>query len=83
MMRINGCDAAIIGVGERCGMEPVVVYDHIKLVECLRALHQWDEDTAAEWIDYNILGAYVGEDTPIVVLPFYGDEDEYDDTLVQ
>ena len=46
--------------------EYVAVYDIDKLAECLlRNNSDWCEQDALEWIDYNILGAYVGEFTPI------------------
>ena len=30
-------------------------------------INDWTEDEAIEWVDYNVVGAYVGEDTPIFV----------------
>jgi len=27
-----------------------------------------DEEESIEWIDYNILGAWVGDDTPIILM---------------
>jgi hypothetical protein len=41
------------------------VYDIDKIVECLQADGEMNEEDAYEWIDYNILSAYVGEFTPI------------------
>jgi hypothetical protein len=44
----------------------VAVYDLDKLSECLlKNNHEWSEQDALEWIDYNILSAYVGENTPL------------------
>jgi hypothetical protein len=44
----------------------VAVYDIDKLAECLLKNNpEWEEQDALEWIDYNILGAYVGEYTPL------------------
>lgn len=58
-------DEAIIGVAERIGLEPVVAYDTTKIVEILSRTMSVDE--AYEYFEFNILGAYVGEKTPMFV----------------
>lgn len=58
-------DEAIIGIAERIGMEPVVAYDIDKIIEILS--RDMTEDEAIEYFEYNILGAYVGDRTPIYV----------------
>ena len=63
----DDCDAAIIGVGVRCGSEPVVVYDYDLLVKCFETAGM-DPDDAAEYVDFNLVGAYVGERTPIILM---------------
>jgi hypothetical protein len=61
----DGFDEAIIGVAERIGMEPVVAYDTNKIIEILS--REMTEDEAVEYFEFNILGAYVGERTPIFI----------------
>jgi hypothetical protein len=68
-------DHAIIGTASRCGMEPVLVYDYEKLVAAFVAMGM-EEDEAAEWISFNIEGAYVGPETPLIFYPLTGDEEE-------
>jgi hypothetical protein len=58
-------DEAIIGVAERIGDEPVVAYDTTKIVEILSRSMSVDE--AYEFFEFNILGAYVGEKTPLFI----------------
>ena len=58
-------DEAIIGVSERIGDEPVVAYDTTKIVEILSRSMTVDE--AYEYFEFNILGAYVGEKTPVFI----------------
>jgi len=60
------CDAAIIGVGVRCGQPDIAVYDYAKLVQVFIDDGMTEEE-AEEWIDYNINGQWIGEATPIVV----------------
>jgi hypothetical protein len=55
-------DEAVIGFTT----DYVAVYDLDKLSECLlKQNSDWTEQDALEWIDFNILGAYVGEHTPL------------------
>ena len=58
-------DEAIIGVAERIGMEAVVAYDTDKIIEILS--RDMTEEEAIEYFDFNIIGAYVGERTPIYI----------------
>jgi hypothetical protein len=70
MLKIDGHDDAVIGPamiwgnGERIS---VLVYD----AEAIRAtlIHRdgMDPDEAREYIEFNIEGAYMGPDTPILV----------------
>ena len=62
-------DEAIIGVSERIGNEPVVAYDTTKIVEILSRSMTVDE--AYEFFEFNILGAYVGQKTPMFVTTLF------------
>jgi hypothetical protein len=66
MITWTGCDSAIVGVVARCGLRSVVCYEFDKLVEHFVA-QGMSEEEAIEWIDFNILGSYVGEDTPMLL----------------
>jgi hypothetical protein len=61
----DGFDEAIIGVAERIGMEPVVAYSVGAILQILA--QDMTEDEAVEYFEFNILGAYVGERTPVFV----------------
>jgi hypothetical protein len=61
----DGFDEAIIGVAERIGMEPVVAYDTDKIIEILS--RDMTEEEAIEYFEFNILGAYMGERTPVFI----------------
>lgn len=61
----DGFDDAILGVAERIGMEPVVAYSTPKIIEILA--REMTEDEAVEYFEFNILGAYMGERTPVFV----------------
>ena len=72
MRKWTGCDDAIVGLGHRCGCDTVVVYDYDKLVDVF-VQQGMKEDESVEWIDFNILGAWIGEDTPIVLMENHGE----------
>jgi len=63
----DGFDDALVGIGERCGMAPVAVYDRAKCIEALRKDGLSWED-AEEYFCFNVEGCYVGELTPIIAV---------------
>ena len=67
----DGFDDALIGITE--GMNPVSVYDTDKCIEVLMRDHEMNQDEAVDYFYYNVVGAYVGEKTP-VFLRMFGDE---------
>lgn len=67
-MTMDGYDDAIIGVVERIGLE-VVCYDLDKVIEILMK-QGMDEDDAWEWYQFNMVGSWVGEKTPVFLQRF-------------
>lgn len=59
----DGFDDAIIGV-DAAGYR--VVYDHDKMVKIM-VRGGMDHTEAVEYIDFNVIGAFVGDKTPIYV----------------
>lgn len=68
-------DSAIIGLAERFGGVEAVAYDVQKVLEILEEEFS-SMDDAIEWYEYNILGAWMGERTPIFVTLPKGGNDE-------
>ena len=60
-------DVAIVGISERIGMREAVVYDISKIIDVLCERDGMDRDEAAEYYEFNIRGAYVGERTPMFI----------------
>jgi len=67
MLLATGFDDAIIGIGSRCGQPDVVVYDTGKIIDTLMQRDGMEEDEAWEHFDFNIQGAWVGDNTPMFV----------------
>ena len=63
-LKADGFDDAILGVVERCSQPTLICYDYRKCVEILMGKGM-DEDEAAEWMSFNVVGAWVGEYTPV------------------
>lgn len=61
----DGFDEAFLGIGIRF-QRPVAVYD---MAKCLKILRKdgLSAEEADEWMSFNVLGAYVGDGTPIFV----------------
>ena len=56
-------EKAIIGVVERFGMIPVILYDRDKVIEILMK-GGMSEDSAEEWFEFNTIGTWAGKGTP-------------------
>jgi hypothetical protein len=61
----DGFEAAIVGIAERCGQPALVVYDAWKCVEILIERDGMDPEEAMEFFQFNTLGAWAGENTPL------------------
>jgi hypothetical protein len=63
----DGFDEAIIGMAERINLGPVVAYDVDKMLEIMVERDGMTYEEAQEFFDFNIIGAWMGEFTPIFI----------------
>ena len=61
----DGFDAAFVGIGRRSSRPDVAVYDIAKMVEILTVADGMPFERAVDYPEFNVLGAWVGERTPI------------------
>lgn len=66
-------DDALIGSVEVPCHGQVACYDYAKCVVCLMQANEWDRDDALEWMEFNVVGAYIGSKGPVFFHPL---EDE-------
>jgi len=59
----DGFEDAFVGIGRQFG-KPMAVYNKTKCIESL-VKEGMDEEEAEEYFQYNVEGAWVGENTPI------------------
>ena len=76
MLKMDGLDDAIVGMADvwvpnGAGAMTIekLVYSGEKIVKVLMAQGMTEEE-AYEFVDFNIAGAYMGEETPVIVWPY-------------
>ena len=63
----DGFDDAIIGVAT--GFDSArVVYCYASMVEVMMKDNNMSYEDALDWVEFNTIGSYVGENTPIYVM---------------
>ncbi len=46
-----------------------VVYDYQKCLDVLMEQNNWERENAIEWMDYNVINAYMGKGNPVFAFP--------------
>lgn len=72
-----GFEEALAGYAEQCNREPVAVYDFEKMISILMDRDEMSRQEALEYIDFNVSGAYVGSNTPMMLYEFDIEDDEH------
>ena len=66
MLKADGFDEAIIGVTyDMVVQEERLIYSVDKCVEILVKRDEMTLEEAIEYMDFNVLGAYIGKDQPV------------------
>lgn len=60
----DGFEDALIGYVERASQPAVALYDREKCIKVLMKRDKMDRESAVEFFDFNVVGAFVGEHTP-------------------
>jgi hypothetical protein len=67
LLLMDGFDEAFIGISQRINEPLLAVYSYDKMVDLLVTRDGMEDEDAMEFIEYNCIGAWVGERTPIIV----------------
>lgn len=67
MLQADGFEKALIGTGRRCGQPDIKVYSIPRALAILMGDQELSYDEAVEHLEYNVIGSWVGEETPIWV----------------
>lgn len=63
----DGYDEALVHIAYRFGMEPIACYDMQKCIKILMKRDKVSYAEATEWFEFNTIGMWAGEFTPIFV----------------
>ena len=64
-LKADGFDDAILGITTRIGDDSLLAYDYDKCIKILQKDLSYEE--AVEYMEFNVVGSYVGEGTPIFI----------------
>ena len=67
-MLADGFDEAILGMCIQFGSEPVVAYDFNKCVKIVMERDGMEREEAIDFINFNVVGAYVGLSTQVFIM---------------
>ena len=59
----DGFDEALVGIARRCGQPALAIYERAKCIEILS--REMTTTEAEEYFEFNVSGAWLGENTPI------------------
>ena len=65
MLFADGFDDALVGYAEMYGRPLLAAYDRLKCIDILMTRDGMTYDGAVEFFEFNVLGGWVGEYTPI------------------
>ena len=60
----DGLESAFMGIGRQF-THPIAIYSYKKVIKILMRDHKMDREEAIEYFQFNIAGAFVGDQTPV------------------
>ena len=81
MLKADGFDKAFLGVAQRFGQEDIIAYDKDECIAILCMRDGMTYEEALEFFNYNVIGSWVGEKTPIFIKR-YGSMKEFEDYFI-
>jgi len=81
MITADGFETAFVAVGFRYNGNDIAVYDYDLCIDVLIQRDEMSLQEAYEFMDYNVVGSYVGEETPLFIRTKTYEEmlDEYEE----
>ena len=67
-MMADGFDEAILGMCVQFGTAPLVAYDYEKCINILMKRDGMTKQEAVDFMEFNVIGAYVGLNTPVFIM---------------
>ena len=81
MITADGFETAFVAVAFSYNGNDIAVYDYDLCINVLTDRDEMSLEEAHEYMDYNVVGAYVGEETPLFIRTQTYEEmlDEYEE----
>ena len=76
MITADGFETAFVAVAFRYNGNDIAVYDYDLCIDVLIDRDEMSVEEAHEFMSYNVIGAYVGEETPLFIRT-----QSYDETM--
>lgn len=67
LLLADGFETAFVGVGKQCSKPVVAVYDEDLCIKRLMDRDGMSLEEAVEFFDFNVAGAWVGPQTPLIM----------------
>ena len=67
-MMADGFDEAVLGMCIQFGDDPIVAYDYEKCINILMERDTMNRTDAIDFMEFNVIGAYVGLNTPVFIM---------------
>jgi hypothetical protein len=67
-MMADGFDDAIMGMCIQFGAEPLVAYNYEKCLDILMVRDGIGKTEAIDFMEFNVIGSYVGLNTPVFIM---------------
>ena len=67
-MLADGFDDAILGMCIQFGSQPIIAYDYEKCIKILMDRDNLKRGAALDYMEFNVVGAYVGLNTPVFIM---------------
>jgi hypothetical protein len=68
ILMADGFDEALLGYAQRVGQPAIAIYDREKCIELLVKRDGLSPEEADEHFEFNVVGAWVGEQTPFFLV---------------
>ena len=77
LLQADGFEDALLGLARKKGAADSLAYYYDKCVAILVERGMSDEE-AIEWMEFNVVDAYVGPTTPVFIQPYFEEQDQCD-----
>jgi hypothetical protein len=74
VLMADGFEDAFLGVAVRCSQPPLAVYDGRRCIEIIMERDGASEEDATECFEFNTVGAWAGERTPLYLWRYRRDD---------